>query len=730
MSRRIPFVLSAFAAVLGLGLAAFAQDAQSRWPVTVQTDQGTITVFQPQLDDFEGDTLKGRAAVSIEQTGQPPIFGAVWIQSRVAVDRVARTVQIQDVAITQSHFPDGTPNQDALTGAIRQVFVGHPTTLSLDQLLTMLQTVKKQQAEAVQLQSTPPKIVFLDHPAVKVQFDGSPKLLQVDNSNLMRVANTPFFVVLNPADKTYYLKGAGLWFQAADPMGPYQDAKQVPPDVSALAVSSGYADPTQPLTGVQAASIEIVTATDPTELIWTDGPAQMATIPGTDLLYITNTDSDVFMDIQSQQLFVLLSGRWYTASNHEGPWTFVAPNALPADFARIPPNSDKGNVLASVAGTQAAQDAVADSYVPQTASVNIGQYDQPPVQYDGDPQFQPIEGTPMSYAVNTDASVLQTGGQYYCCYDGVWYNCLTPTGNWQLCLSVPQVIYTIPPSCPLYPVRYCYVYGHTGDVVYCGYLPGYTGCYVYDGVVIYGTGWHYNPWFGRFYFPRPWTYGFAARFNCYTNQWGFDFIIGFGGGRSWIGSHPGRFVRSGGGWFGPGGFRPVFRHDLPHETAAQREFAFNQVQRDAYHRSVYDERADMPHAPAGAPQPRVEAGRGSANDVFADRSGQVYRRTIDGWEQHQADGWHPAQTVRPAEPVRPAPAAPRQPEVQPRQDFNDLNQDYRARVDGNARADTYQAPPREEAPREEAPRQEAPRQEAPRSEPPPSGGGGGGGGRR
>ena len=72
--------------------------------------------------------------------------------------------------------------------------------------------------------------------------------------------------------------------------------------------------------------VEIVTATTPTELIWSDGPPQMSTLQGTGLLYWANTASDVFLMIDSQQMYVLLSGRWYTSPNKNGPWTFVAPD--------------------------------------------------------------------------------------------------------------------------------------------------------------------------------------------------------------------------------------------------------------------------------------------------------------------------------------------------------------------------------------------------------------------
>ena len=52
---------------------------------------------------------------------------------------------------------------------------------------------------------------------------------------------------------------------------------------------------------------------------------------------------------------------------------------------------------------------------------------------------------------------------------------------------IPAVIYTIPPSSPLYHVRFAQIYGSTPDYVYVGYTPGYLGAYVYDGVVVFGT---------------------------------------------------------------------------------------------------------------------------------------------------------------------------------------------------------------------------------------------------
>ena len=59
---------------------------------------------------------------------------------------------------------------------------------------------------------------------------------------------------------------------------------------------------------------------------------------------------------------------------------------------------------------------------------------------------------------------------------------------------IPPVIYTIPPRCPIYYVKYVRVYGYTPTVAYVGYTAGYTGCYVYNHTVVYGTGYAYRPW--------------------------------------------------------------------------------------------------------------------------------------------------------------------------------------------------------------------------------------------
>src|SRR5687768_11688714 len=78
----------------------------------------------------------------------------------------------------------------------------------------------------------------------------------------------------------------------------------------------------------------------------------------------------------------------------------------------------------------------------------------PTVAYAGDAQFAPIETTDLSYATNTTDTVIAVGEQYFLLQDGVWFVSDSPNSPWQLAREVPDAIYAIPPSSPVYNVTY------------------------------------------------------------------------------------------------------------------------------------------------------------------------------------------------------------------------------------------------------------------------------------
>jgi hypothetical protein len=200
----------------------------------------------------------------------------------------------------------------------------------------------------------------------------------------------------------------------------------------------------------------------PSALIDIAGDPQFASIPGTQLRYVSNTSSDVFFSRQTTLWYVLLSGRWFRAANLNGPWKFTS-RQLPKDFAKIPEASPRGRVLVSVPGTTQAFYAASAAQVPHVNAVDAATGKLTVAYEGGAPSFEAIAGTPLHYAANADADVIEVSpAQYVACSDGVWYAAGAPGGPWAPATYVPAVVYTIPASSPLYRVTFVHVYDARG----------------------------------------------------------------------------------------------------------------------------------------------------------------------------------------------------------------------------------------------------------------------------
>ncbi len=611
----------------------------SDWPCQIEGPQGMITMYQPQIDTYKENSMSARAALSVTPTGATePVFGAVWLDCRVVTDGPSKTVRLMDVKVSAIKFPEGKSEETgAITSALEEKMPALGITFPLDEVRDNLNASQKEKETAGQIEVTPPRIIVKDHPAVLVLLDGEPVFIDAEGTSLRRVANTPFFLVQEAGSGDLYLKGGETWYRAREIAGPWNVTENPPREAVDLAAKSETetqaGEETAPAAAPGTGKIpEIVVSTVPAELVATDGPVQFSPIKGTGLLYASNTPSKLFLSIASQDYYILVSGRWYDARTLNGPWTYVSSDRLPADFASIPPGSERDDVLASVAGTVPAKEAVLAAQIPQTAAVERSQATSQ-VQYDGEPQFEPIENTEMGYAVNASTAVIRVGGRFYDCDRGVWFVGPTPGGPWAVCDAVPPVIYTIPPRYPVYYTRYVRVYSYTPDVVYVGYTPGYTGSYVYGGSVVYGTGYYYRPWYRRYYYPRPWTWGFGMSYNPWTG-WSLGFSTGWWRPHGWFAYNNWGRVRE--GWWGPVGYRPMYR---AYAGPAYREG----------YRPVY--RPMAPNRGAGGP------GIQGARFTGAARTPSMYDRWSAGVSRPTA-GDRPRQAVDMARPTAgPAPAA-------------------------------------------------------------------------
>jgi len=668
--RRNPSTRSWVVAILAFGLlvaASSSSAAPTDWPRETKTAKGTVIIYQPQVEDLKNDMLTGRAAFSITRTGKTePEFGVFWITAKILTDRDAGTATIVGSKVTKVRMPGITPEEEKLVAAFIEGEVPKwGLTLSMEQLMASVAAAEKERASVDNLKADPPKIIFSTERSALIYIDGEPRLAAIEKTSLQRVINTPFAIVFDPASKDYYLSGNNVWYSAKAALGPWKPIAKPP-----AAVSSAVPPDTSAESKTPSPPPKIIVATVPTELIATDGQPKYAPLTGGELLYVTNTESEILKEISTQKYWVLLSGRWYSGMKLDGPWTFVRSDQLPPSFAKIPPDSDMGYLLASVAGTPQAEDALADAQIPQTSAVKRSEA-KLEVKYDGAPKFEKISGTEVEYATNTGVQVLKIKGKYYAVDQGVWYVAGSANGPWVVSDTRPPEADTIPPSSPVYNVKYVYVYSATPTVVYVGYTPGYVGCYPYYGSVVWGTGYYYPPYVSPYvYYPRPVTYGFHAAYNPWTGSWAFGvtasngfMTIGVAWGGGYYGGYHGGYYRpvgwygaggyyrppyygGGGGYYRPPGGYPGYRppaggyqpRPTPYAGGARPA---TQPANNIYKRPENANRVAPSQRPANTNQPKPATGK--PDNVYAGKDGNVYKRDDSGWQKRDGNSWQPSQ---------------------------------------------------------------------------------------
>src|SRR5262245_22776173 len=530
------------------GVPETGQASGDQWPKTAQLDGATYTVYQPQLDSWDSFNMEAHAAVSVLQPGsQTPVFGVLKLTAKTKVDRLARTVYFTDTTVQSANFPSAPNWATSYQQAFQALFVKGPFTVALDRVEAAVAVLNAQnQAKSVPVENPVPLFVFSTTPAVLVTIDGDPAWRLVAGTSYERVLNTRPLLLRNGSGTIYFhlfdgfLKAPGL-------AGPWTTATPVPPGIVKAAADLGKSGAVDLMEGPPDEKTSkkpslapnapgVIVVTKPTELIVTDGAPDWVSLDGTgSLLYLKNTDANVFTDINTQQAYVLVSGRWFTSKDLNGPWTYIAAKDLPVAFAQIPDDSPKENVKASIPGTVQSKEAIIATQIPQTAQVDRSEAMFTP-QLPGTPDIKPIEDTQLQYVVNSSVPLIQVpSGAWFALQKAVWFTAPTLQGPWSVATVVPAEIYSIPSSSPIYYATYVKIYDFTPTTVTVGYLPGYMGSYVASGTVVYGTGYLYTPYIGTaVWYGGPVTYGYAAglAWTPWTG-WGIGFGMGWGFGAAW-----------------------------------------------------------------------------------------------------------------------------------------------------------------------------------------------------
>jgi hypothetical protein len=644
------------------------------WPRDYTTTMGAIRIFQPQVASWDGQRhLVAYAAVAYTANGASKAnLGTVKIEADTSVAVDERLVSFSSIKLTETHFQD-LSNDDLRTvvDRIQQVVPDDPMVIALDRVLARLDKSSIIPRNVEGVKADPPVIFYSTSAAVLVNLDGSPVWSPIRDNDLRFAVNTNWDLFELRSANTFFLRYNDSWLSATDINGPWRPAGKLPDAFAKLPSDDNWNDVRAALPGrtLPPASVpKVFVSTTPAELILLQGAPNYLLVSGTRLLWVSNTDSDVFRLGKGGPVYYLVSGRWFSAPDFTGPWTF-ATLTLPDDFKKIPLSHQRSRVLASVPGTDQAAEAVLLAQVPQTARVDKKLVKAPDVEYQGNPEFQPIAQTTVSRAVNTDKDIIKVGDLYYMCFQGVWFMGRSPNGPWEVTGSVPKEIYEIPPSSPSYNVTYVTVQENNDDAVVFATAAAYTGLMIAWGCAVWGTGYYYPPYvyYGGFYpayYPFYPTYGYHASYNPWTGTYsrGVAAYGPYGGAGMGARYNPrtGTYAR-GAAAYGPYGARGVAQAYNPRtgtyaatrqgsnvygswgQTGVQRGDQWATTSRVTNRATGTTTRVTQGSGGGGAvtrtgPQGTGGVARTGSGDVYAGRDGNVYRKQDGSWQQYGGGG--------------------------------------------------------------------------------------------
>jgi hypothetical protein len=193
----------------------------------------------------------------------------------------------------------------------------------------------------------------------------------------------------------------------------------------------------------------LVFSQKPSVMIRIDGPPSWKPVPGAKVDYVLNTRVLLVRDSAGTQ-FLRLGDGWMTAPKLSGPWT-VAGTGETAGLAPVLEWAGKQKTIDTLSGSA----GTADGTVSLAAAAPVVYVVLKPSELivtDGEPKFEPIYGTNLSYVKNTSGNVFRPDkdGALYVLVSGRWFQARNFDGPWSYVpgSKLPEDFAKIPDTSP------------------------------------------------------------------------------------------------------------------------------------------------------------------------------------------------------------------------------------------------------------------------------------------
>ena len=308
------------------------------WPKTFDRDGNHIVVYQPQLKSWEKyRTLVADTAISITPKDAKQILGVISWRADTIANVSTRTVYVHDIEVLSSRFPSLDPADEAqMEARFRQIYPTMTFTISLDRMIASLE---KSKAPVQSISPSPqvPTIFVSTVPAISLMVDGKP-ILAPDPGHFPAIRRQyQLGSLLRKSD--YYLLNGKTWLKAKEIEGPWTVTAKIPADMAKLPTDQNWGDVLKavpPPAGASAAP-KVFVYGKARRIDRFQGQARLRADSRHQPFLRHQYGKHIFLHKPDNQVYVLISGRWFRAGNLEAPWVFAG-NDLPADFAKIPPN--------------------------------------------------------------------------------------------------------------------------------------------------------------------------------------------------------------------------------------------------------------------------------------------------------------------------------------------------------------------------------------------------------
>ena len=322
--------------------------ADGGWPKVSTTPAGAhLTLYTPQVSSWDNkEHIVAYAAVVYEVPGaEKPILGTVKYEADTSVAMDKRLVSLEKLKISEMNFATASREQTQDIAAELQTGVNSKPqrVIALDRVLANIDKSAIIPKNVEGVKADPPTIFYSATKAILVDLDGDPIWSPIKENDLKYAVNTnwdlfqhgPTKHALPPRRQDAGARPRRSTGRGRPRASSPESFKKLP---GRRQLEGGQGEPSRARSSTRSKMPKVFVSTAPAEMILMDGAPNYSSWKARRICSGSATRRATCSAwAKTGPIYYLVSGRWFSAPDFTGPWTFATPTLPPrvqADSAR------------------------------------------------------------------------------------------------------------------------------------------------------------------------------------------------------------------------------------------------------------------------------------------------------------------------------------------------------------------------------------------------------------